>query len=92
MFRIARWFSAITKTTKVSTYYGDLLGQNRRYAMPADMRLRVTMQQQHRITMTTLNEVDCGFPSLNLLAIESVKHILQKVFVMDIVDAIGTNP
>jgi hypothetical protein len=42
--------------------------------------------------MTTLNEVDCGFPSLNLLAIESVKHILQKVFVMDIVDAIGTNP
>ena len=45
--------------------------------MPADVRLRVAMQHQDWVTVTTLNQVDCGFPSLNLLAIETVKHILQ---------------
>jgi hypothetical protein len=42
--------------------------------MPADMGLRVAMQQQDWITATTSNEVDCGFLSVDSRTGETVKH------------------
>jgi hypothetical protein len=42
--------------------------------MPADMSLRVAMQQQDWITTASLNEVDCSFLSFDLFMSEAIKH------------------
>jgi hypothetical protein len=42
--------------------------------MPADMSLRLAMQQQDWITAAALNKVDYSFLSFDLLTSETIKH------------------
>jgi hypothetical protein len=71
---VARRFSAVAKPAKVRTDDCESLGQYRRDAVPADMSLRVAVQEQDRKTAATVNEVDGSFLSLDLLTSETIKH------------------
>jgi hypothetical protein len=74
VFRIAWRLSTVAITTKVGTDDGKALGKYRRNPMPADMRLRVAMQQQDGRTATTSNEVDGRVLSCDVLTSETIKH------------------
>src|SRR5438128_7235993 len=59
VFRVTRRFSAVAKPAQIGTNDSELLSQLWRNQMPADMRLRIAVQQENRIAATTSNEVDC---------------------------------
>jgi hypothetical protein len=67
-------FTAVAKPAKVRTDDCESLGQYRRDVMPADMSLRVAVQEQDGKTAATANKVDGGSLSLCLLTNELVKH------------------
>jgi hypothetical protein len=74
VFRVARRFITVAEAAKVRADDRKPLGEYRRNAMPADMSLRVTMQQQDGITASTADEVDGNPLSFDLLMGEASKH------------------
>jgi hypothetical protein len=74
VFRVAWRFRAVAATAKIGTDDGKSLGKDWRNAMPADMRLRVAMQQQNWTTATASNKIDGSFWSCDSLTSETSKH------------------
>jgi hypothetical protein len=74
MLGIALRFRTVPVTAQIRTNDCESFGEFRRNAMPADVSLRITVQQQNRITVASAHEVNSGLLSFYLLTSETLKH------------------
>src|SRR5687768_14748437 len=73
VFRVTGRFPAIAIATKVGTDHCKSFGKDQRYAMPAGVRLWVTVQKQDWSAFASLHEVYDRFLRFYLLMTETIK-------------------
>ncbi len=65
---------AVAVAPEIRYHHGEMLSQHRGHFMPRDMGLRIAMDEQHRGARSADFEMNGGFTSGNVSALEPFKH------------------
>jgi hypothetical protein len=74
MSSTASGLGAIAVASKIGRDYAKMLREDRRDRMPHRVGLRIAMQQQQRRSASAATHHDFGFPDIQPVQIEALKH------------------